>query len=534
MAILTAPAPHSEPTAIQGRTPLRPPHKPRHRLARRIDRLLAIPMDWLWRAFLVAVGLASFGLHAFRVDSSYDLFIDESFYSEVGQSIAHGHMPYATGVHFYLHPPGFFLVEALWMKVFGEHGEVFAQVYSLRQLVAIFAALTVVMLALIVDKAVGRGAAIFAASIYMINAFANRDSAIVILEPATLFWALAGYAVLMYLAPPGTRRRRWQIAGAGALFGLSVLTKEFAVFITLLPLVMAFLFRVWISRREALAAIGLTTLPYAVWVGIVVATHNWHAFYVQLTSGFQRTTGASQVSGFNRAGAPSFLDTILRNLSYLWTAYAILGLGSIAIVLVAVVTSPSRPNPSWSRLDRQRLRFLSLFGLGALPLIFYCIFIGTNEEQFFNFLLTPALICLVAFLWTQWSRLWLWVRIFAVTLAAAAVVSDSLEYYVVHTQPDNGTLLVDKWMGAHVPEHTVIAVTNSVQREIFLRYTMVDDQPGATLNHDVRYLVVFYKQVTEGYAFVDLPTVERQIQGLVPVFTTSDRGNGKMVIYAVP
>lgn len=476
---------------------------------------------WAWRAFLAVAALVGFGLHLYRYDKSYDLFIDESFYAELGQSVAKGHLPYATGVHFFLHPPGFFFLEAGWMKVFGLHHEVFAQVFSLRKLVALIAAATIPLLAVIVAKVLDRRAAVFVSVLWMVNAFVHRDSAIVILEPATIFFVLAGYAVLLHLAPRNSRRRRWQVLAAGLLFGYAVLCKEFGVFVTLAPMVFVFAFRWWLTRREAAAVAALSLTPYAIWVGVAAVSGNWHYFWFQFKSGFSRSAGASQISGFNRPGAPSFLDTILRNLSYLWTSYVILGLGSLAILYVA-----------WKSRDA-RQRLVAACGLGALPLIIYCVLIGTNEEQFFNFLLAPALICLVVVAWTNWARMHRAVRVALIALTAAALVSDGINYAIVRTVADDGTYQLDKWMAENVPPHTTIAVTNGVQREVFLRYTMVDDEFGHSINPDVRYLVVFYKQVDEGYAFVDRPTIERQTRGSKVVFRTSDRSNGEMVVYEI-
>jgi hypothetical protein len=168
-----------------------------------------------------------------------------------------------------------------------------------------------------------------------------------------------------------------------------------------------------------------------------------------------------------------------------------------------------------------------------LPLIGYCVLIGTNEEQFFNFLLAPALICLIVVVWNSWARIGRALRAVAVVGAAAVLLSDCINYAVIHANSDDGTRQVDAWMASHVPIHTVVAVTNSVQREIFTRYTMVNDASGATLGADVRYLVVFYRQVDENYAFVDRSTIDRQVRSLRLVFNTSDRSNGRMAVYEV-
>lgn len=481
-----------------------------------------LPATWHWRSFLVLATLATWGLHLWRVDTSVDLFIDEPFYAAVGQSIARGGMPYATGSPFFLHPPGFFLVEAGWMRIFGGHADLFAQVFSLRRLVAAVAALTALMLGVLVNKVVGRTAAVLVVGIYLVNAFANGQSSLVILEPITLLWTISGYAVFAHLDPAPGRRRQRQIVLGSLLFGVATISKEFAVFVTLMPLAVAFVLGCWLTRREAVRAMLVTCVPWTVWFAIVGATGYWSQFFAQVTSGFHRTTGKEQISGFNRAGAPSFLETIIANLGELWTTYAILGLGSIAIVYVF-----------WISLREPRLRFLSLFGVCAIPLLAYCVLLGTNEEQFFNFLFFPALICLVTVACREWHRLRRVVRFAVLGLLVAATVSDAAHYTLIHTRPDNGTYLIDQWMAAHVPVGTAVGTTNPVQREIFLRYAMVDDVPNRPLDPRVEYLVVFDKQVDQGYAFVDRATVDKQVRGQRIAFSTTDRSNGRMVIYAI-
>lgn len=526
--VLTGPAPAAPvltpkpPHRHQQRRPV--PHRPTTVASPTPPESLRewLPRTWQWSTFLVVATLATIGLHLWRVSTSYDLFIDEPFYAQVGQSIARGGMPFATGSPFFLHPPGFFLVEAAWMHLFGGHTSVFASVFSLRKLVGVVAGLTALMLGLLVAKVAGRAAAVLVVLGYLFSAFANDQSSMVLLEPITLFWTIAGYTVFAHLdQDDGPRRRRQVLAGA-LLFGIACLSKEFAVFVTLLPLGIAFVTRTWLTRREAVRAVVVTCVPWGVWLVVVAVNGYWSQFFAQITSGYHRTTGSTQISGFNTKNAPSFLDTILANLGQLWTAYTVLGIGTFAIGYVF-----------WTSKDRPRLRFLSLFGVGAVPLLAYCVLLGTNEEQFFNFLFFPALICLVIAVRANWRRIGRTLRVALLVLVAAAALSDTAVYLDLHLGSDNGTYLVDRWMYQHVPDGTAVGTTNPVQREIFLRYAMVDDAPGKHLGPHVQYLVVFDKQVDQGYAFVDHATVARQTRNKPIVFETTDRSNGRMVIYAL-
>lgn len=475
---------------------------------------------------LAALAALSLLMHLFRLDQSYDLFVDESFYSQVAQSVGRGHMPFANGSLFFLHPPGFFAVQALWLHLFGFHSAVFPQVWSFRKLVSLFDAASVPLVGLIVGKVAGKKAGLLAAFLFLTNTFVNRESSMVLLEPSSIFWALLGFVILLRAPAAGSRRVAGLIA-TGLAFGMSILSKEFGFFITFVPMVLTVLGARVFRRREALGASecalvgGLSLLPYACWVGVVVASGDWGAYRTQVTSGFRRAAGTSQLTGFNSAHAPSFLQTLLKDLSPLFSAYVVLAIGSLAIVYLV-----------W-RGDSPAHRLVAYFGIGALPLSLYCMTIGTNEEQFFDFLIAPALICAVAALWSRWSRLGEDLRLLATIVLTALIVSDVANYTVLHTSSDDGTYKVDRWMAEHVPPSTTVAVTNSVQREIFLRYNMVDDVNGATqLPEHAPYLVVFYGQVDQGYAFVSPDTVEAQIRHMRPVYSTTDDSNGQMTIYA--
>ncbi len=484
----------------------------------------SLPRHW-FALTLAALALLSFGMHLFRLDQSYELFVDESFYAQVGQSVGHGHMPAADGSLFFLHPPGFFLIEAAWMHLFGFHHSVFAQVWSLRKLNALFDAGAVALVGLIVGRIVSRRAGLLAACLFMINAFVNFESSMVMLEPSSIFWALLGFAVLQRVG--GSSRRWWLVVGAGISFGMSVLCKEFGFFITFVPAVVMYVGGRVLRRTELLRAsecgvlAALSVVPYLIWTVIVAATGHWGSFWAQVTSGFRRAVGTKQVTGFNSAHSPSFLQTLVKDLSPLFSAYVILALGSLAIVyLVWKGTNPS-------------VRLVGYFGLGALPLTLYCMTIGTNEEQFFDFLIAPALICFAVALTERWGHVAEDVRTLALIVLAAVVVSDVANYAVLRVSSDYGTYKVDRWMAAHVPPSTTVAVTNSVQREIFKRYNMVDDRNGTTeLPAGARYLVVFYREVDEGYAFVDRSTIDRQVGSLAEVYSTTDNSNGQMVVYA--
>lgn len=467
---------------------------------------------------LVLVGLAV-ALRVVNLPSSYDLFIDEGFYTAVGQSVAGGHLPYTNGHLFFLHPPGHSLLEAVWIHLLNIRGGFFQQVFAMRYLNVVFAAVTTLMLYLFGRRVSGSAAGVVAAILFAVSPWFIRQNSFVLLETSAMAFVLAGWLTLLHL-PTSRRPRALTIVGIGLLFGFGVLVKEFAGFVTAVPFAIL-MWRQWVvSRREALTVLLVTAVPYGSWVLIVLFTGNFAEFWRQSTSGFRRAAGAQQLSGFNSPKAPSFLSTVIGNAPQFWTTYLLMGVGSVALLWLLV------------RGSTVQRRVLAAFGVGAIPLLAYSVLLGANEEQFYYYLLIPAALAVGVVLRDQWKRPGERARKVVVALAMVWVVSDLANWVIVHTTADNGAQQVDQWMYEHVRPGTAVGVTNSVQREIFRRYDMVDvSTPASLQGRGVRYLVVFEKQVAQGYAFTTPDALAAVVGSKHPVFSTTVRGNGRIDVF---
>lgn len=343
---------------------------------------------WLLIAGIVALAAL---LRATRLSESYDLFVDEPFYTMLGQSVAHGHLPYATGSRFFLHPPGFFPVEALWVHLTGNGGHILDQVFRMRYLVVIIAAAEAGLMCAIGSRLAGRKAGMIAGVAFAINPWLIRQQSIVLLEPAALLWVLIGYWLVLTLSPK-SHGRGGRLLLAGFCFGMGVLSKEFALAITFLPLALIG-WRQWgITRREAAVTLGAACMPYLVWFFIVLDSGSLGQWWVQTTSGFRRGVGVSQQSGFNAPNAPSFVSVLITNLYQFWTCYALLAVGLATLPYLL------------RRKSLPPLRMLGAFLLGGLLLISYCVLAGANEEQFLNYVLIPAILAVGVGLSRLWER----------------------------------------------------------------------------------------------------------------------------------
>jgi 4-amino-4-deoxy-L-arabinose transferase-like glycosyltransferase len=474
-------------------------------------------------------------LRLINLTTSYDLFIDEPFYVAVGQSVAQGHMPQANGSLFFLHPPGYSILEAIWIHVVGGvSGSVIDQVATMRYLNMVFAGITGLLLYLIGRRLAGPAAGVGAAAFFAVSPWFIRQNSFVLLETSALAFVLAGYLGLLCL-PSARGRRRLALVLIGLAFGYGVLIKELAVFVTILPTVLIG----WrgagrahrnggaqpppppvIGRGEAGLVVAATTLPYVIWCLVIAATGELAEFWAQTWSGLSRASGVQQISGFNMAGTPSLLTTILANTPAFWTTYLLMGTGAVLSIYLVLQPTPS-------------LRVLGAFGFGSLPLLGYSAIFGANEEQFYYYLLVPSALAVAVCVQRSWARIKPMAKGALMVLAVVWACSDLANWTIVHTNPDNQAQQVDDWMRANVPDGATVAVTDAVQREIFLRYRMVNDDSQTALDvpGGVRYLVVTQKKVNQGYAFIGPERLAEQVRGRKPIFTTGGREGGSIDVY---
>lgn len=493
---------------------------------------------WGWLLPLLLVVLAV-GLRWFRLATSYDLFIDEPFYLTLGQSVADGGLPFAAGSYFFLHPPGYSVLAALWIQLTGgSSGTIIEQVFQLRHLNVLFAGVSTALLYLIGRRVSGVAVGLIAAIAFAISPWLIKQNSFVMLETSSLTFVLAGFLILLSL-PDSRRGRPWALVAVGLSFGYGVLIKEFAVFVTILPILVICLRRArpagrhgleravgprqpLISRAEGALVIAATCVPYVIWVLVVLLSGNIGEFWAQTMAGFNRAAGVHQISGFNQAGTPSFLATLASNAPQFWTTYLQMGLGALACL----------------HLLRQRSehgRVIGAFTFGSIPLLAYSVTLGANEEQFYYFLLIPSALAVAFCARELWEQRRPWLRRTLVVLAVACIASNLATWTLVHTRFDNDAYQVDTWMRAHVPDGSTVVVTDGVQREIFLRYDMVNaDSPADVAEIDGRhYVVAFRREVEKGYAFLSPEQLTDLVGGRGPIYTTTGPGNSVIDVYQI-
>ena len=474
----------------------------------------------------LAVFVVTFAFRAVRLATSWDIHVDEITYLRIAEeAAAHGHIR-LYGEPFYLHPPGFFYLEALFVKIVAPTGYIIEQIYTTRYLIVLLAAFSAVLILVIGQRLAGRGAGLVASTIFALDPFVIRTNSRNMLETPALFWVLLGYAAL--ITWDGRGPARWRlVVGAGA-FGMALLTKDMTAFLTLLPLGLCFVTGWAIGRRQAFFTGLLTVAVYALYPLITFLVGDFDYFADQKLRGLMRFTGAVKESGYKREGGPSLIDSISQNLEQFITTYAIILLGALALLILF-----------W--FGGARLRLLMVWVASAYALLTYSIIFGTLEEQFFYFLVVPAIpgIVVAASVVLRTTSLSTALHRTAGYLSAVICVAFSLWsgyiWLAIHTSPDDGYPRVRNYMLSQIPAGSRVGVTT--EPAVFLMDGFASGSwgtPAALRENRAEYVLVSTKEMAQGLGYAD-PTLGDWLKtNGEAIFSFTGRSNGTLILYALP
>jgi hypothetical protein len=549
--------------------------------------------------------LITWGLRAIYLGRSFDIFYDELIYLRISESVAQGlGVKYYTSP-FYLHPPLFFLIEGAYLRLTAPVGTIIDHVYATRYLNSAFAGLSAVLLFLIGRRVAGWWAGLVAAGMFALDPFMIRINSRNLLEAVAMFWVLAGYylmagavnirsavevsgldiihtwaarakaavrsprrATVRGLRPAaaspyattqiGGRAARtpqpnaritqvlsWQLAdlrapaaapvgwprilGVGAAFGLALLSKEPTALLTLLPLAICFVLG-WVIVRRASLLIGVTSLLiYAIYPIYVFAFGDVNQFILQKFRGVSRFTGAVQESGFNQHGGPSFAEAIVRNLNQFATTYFLLASGIIAICILLLLAG------SLGRL-------VAIWATSAYILKAFLILYGTNEEQYFYYLVTMSILAtatatVVLLRSAQITRaIRQRCRIAAIMVLLLFCGWTSYLWVDRHFTPDNGYEHLYAYLQRHVPAGATIATTTYPSNELLKQSDYATGMWGtveAVQSHNAQYVVLSTLLVEKGYDAATPELYQWLTQHAQPMFTFTGPTNGDLIVYRI-
>lgn len=473
-------------------------------------------------AFIALVaGIVTLAIRLPGLDDGYDVLTDEITYVRLSQTFINEFALELYGEPFYLHPPAFFVLGGLDLRLAAASGELYDQVLALRWLNACLAALSAALLSTATFIATrSRLAALGAATLFALDAFVVRMNSRVLLETLAITAVLAGYAVLLLV-----QRRHLGVAwaiGAGMLFGLALLTKEMTAALTVAPMMIVFIIGSPLPRRVAGTVLGASVITYTTYPVAVFIGGDLDGYVSHKLRGVARFVGLVQETGFNQPGGPSFVDAVIANLGTFGTTYALLA-GGVVAVGVAL---------TWGGA---RLRLVGIFGACSYLLILYSVTLGTLEEQFFYFVVVPAMFAIACAAPTAMSarpRVRPALLLVAVVVAGLFVGWSSRAWYVVQTAPDDGYRRLIAFVEEQVDRGAQIAVPSGPARFILRGYRLSPSADVTLLQRGaVDYVIVSTKLAQEGYAPSDAQALAYLDQNATEIFEFRGRTYGDLRLY---
>jgi hypothetical protein len=465
------------------------------------------------------------------LDRSYDVFVDELYYSGVAHNLADGHGLTVQGAPFALHPPALFALLATVLSVTGGHdGQPLARVLALRPVVAVTGTVLVVAVTALLLRTVRRPAAAWAAGLLLAaDPFLNRFDSRVLLE--TQATAASALGLLVLTARPATVRGRAAVGvGSGLLFAVSVTTKDWYVLLSLAPVVTLALLATGPARRVLSTAAAVTAAGYGLYDAAVAATGGWPAWWAQKSDGLIRVIGLRVTTGVHRPGATGgFVDRLLANQQQLTVTYLLIVAGGCASCWLL-----------W-RLRGRHGRFtdipgrvlVALWPLFALPALLYAVLWGSCEEQMFYPLPVTgtAALAVAADLLVPRGR-----PVPAALVAAAvcaALTADTVVWTQVHTRHDDAYRRMVAWTDRHVPTDARVAVTEETPTFYFAHPVKGSWESRAQLARShVDYLLLSTAQVAAQGAAAIGPRLLSDIRStLRPVHSERGVTNGDLLLY---
>jgi hypothetical protein len=504
---------------------------------------------------LAGVALLTLALRVAFLGRSYEVLVDEISYLRLAESVATSQSVSLYGEPFYLHPPGFFYLEAGYLLLLRPAGNLIEQIYAVRYLNVLFGAATAVVLFLTVRRLAGWRPALAATLVFALDPFAVRMNSINYLETTALWWVLAGYALLLPVtgraeepaaAPGGAETPPRPAAtldgadvaralAAGLLFGLGLLTKDMSAFLTLGPMIVCLLWERALPRPAALIAAVTTGLVYMPYPVFVFAAGHGPIFAEDKLRGLLRLLGLIQETGFNRMGNDFLISNVIARASTFGTTYAILALGVPAVAVLLL-------------RGRAAERLVGLWAGSAYALLAYAIAFGTLEEQFFYFLFVPVLVALpvaAALAWrTDLLRSPGLRRAYQPAIAALLVlftVWSMIQWARVHLVPNNGYEQALDYLELNVTAGSRVAATSETAQFILAdQYGTGPWGSWVTVEELSRYRPDYVLVSTSQMAWDHGAAAEPLIAWIdaigTPVFTFRGQaaGDAPLILYRMP
>ncbi|WP_217376056.1 oligosaccharide flippase family protein [Paenarthrobacter ureafaciens] len=473
-------------------------------------------------ATFVLVTAAGFGVRALGLERGFELWVDEMLYVRLGESVGAGEFPTLPDGPFFLHPPGYFLLEAGVIKVFGLSGDIIPMTLRLRWLNAVLGAVTVGLGYLLIRKLAGLAAAWLTAVILSFEPFILRNNSHAFLETSAMVPALAGMVLLVGSREwEGRLRSCARLAGAGSLLGYSVVCKDFFLICTIATVLAALAWKKTLPWRQGLVVTGFGIVPYAVYLLVVTVHGHFPAWQWAKSHGVVRMSGVEKSTGFTAEGSPSIVSRLVEQVGQFGTSYLLLVLCPVAGLLLCFSIHAGR-----------RLMGLAGLALGAAGT--YSALFGTFEEQYGYGVMVVGALCAVLFVVELRERFPGTRKVLAVIAVVHVLLTVALGLRTALTQ-DNGFVRADEWIQANLPADARISVTNSTGHFAYMHDPRFGIWPDAPLmeQNGVSYVLTQSKPTRQGYGYANPAMLAWLEEHATPMVTTAGPTNGETTIWYV-
>jgi len=439
-------------------------------------------------------------IHGFRVTSAPDLLGDEGLYFLVAHNLASGVGLVDDVGTFFWHPPGYPILASLWIHLTGSlQGDFTTALLGSRQMNVIFSAATAALLVLFGRRLLNLRAGLLMAAIFIGDLFVQRINRRAMLETVVLLLILI--ALYLFYSRRATVSKA-RVLGTGLAFGVAILTKEVAVvgIIALGTYVIGFQ-RQLLPRFAGVVAVAASMYgAYVAWA-LLTAPERFLAFKIGAFSRvFALGRGVVPREARLDYGAnPGILERLGPALISYGPTYAMLGIGSI-VTLVLFLRYRDRRGAQlvlcWSGVSYVAIGFGAFVGFG---------------DQFFYYVLVPAIVAISYLLSTAWDSLDITVvrlpsmrrRLGAVTLSLALLATYDLGAWATRyagNRDDSYTRLTS-YVRKHVPLGSTILVGGDVSN-FLLRpdYDIAFFRDRANVRSEaVRYFILSTKEAQQRY-----------------------------------
>ncbi|MBV9162158.1 MAG: phospholipid carrier-dependent glycosyltransferase [Pseudonocardiales bacterium] len=489
-------------------------------LARRVSSPSGVTRVALLSAIII--GSMAFAVRSIGLSRSFELWVDEMLYAELGRSVSRGEFPTLPDGPFFLHPPGFFLVEGAVIKIFGISGDSMSVVYDLRWLSAALGAISVALAFLLVRRVAGTRIAWFSAIVLVFEPFVLRNNSRVFLETMAGAAVLAGLLILVSYLGREQRKPAWApLLVAGLFLGYGWLTKDVFAIYAMVPVVLATFWRHTLRPREAAIVLGGVVTPYAAYLIVLASKGRLSDWWYAKTSGLQRILGAVQSTGFNAPNGPSLTSRLLAQVGEYGTSYVLLLACPVAGALACRSRRPER-----------RLIGLTAVAMGVFGV--YIALFGTFEEQYgYGIMIasvTALTICAAEVCERRHALAWtvVWVG------SAFLVLTVALGTRVELTR-DNGFQQFRAWVVTNLPANAHVGVTDSTAEWAFQNDPRFGAWPTARSleEHDAHYILTQSLPASQGYDYESRQMLDWLTRHATPVFHDAGPTNGNTVLWFI-